>query len=314
MNFADYLFVVAGTWPVILAGYALLRPPRNLPSWTFAGGILLLAAGITLSRLSLGSTDVDSIVQFESWRLVVLSLLPAAWIPFSLSYSRGNFREFIARWRLAIWMTWLLPVFTAIFYQSLFSLEQGPFDPAGRPVLKLLWASRVVHLCLIVSMVLILTNLERTLLTAVGTLRWRIKFAILGLGLEFAVRFYASGQVLTYSTPDTGFAVLNAGALVLTCLLISVSFLRTSLSGAQVYPSLTVLQHSITVLLAGAYLIVIGGLAKLTEMFGGNNIFPLSSFVVLVSVVALGLAFVSERTRFLGRRLISRHFRRPLYD
>jgi len=274
----------------------------------------LLAINVGLARASLGLTDVDSIVQIERWRLMAMSSLPAMWLPFSLSYSRGNYREFVKIWRPAIWLTWLLPVFTAISFQSLFRVEHSAVEPGTRPMLQLLWASRAVHLGLIISMVLIVTNLERTLRTAVGTLRWRIKFTILGLGLECAVRFYTSSQVLIYSTPDTGFAVVNASALVLTCLLISISFLRTSLSGAQVYPSLTVLQHSITVLLAGAYLIVIGGLAKLTEMFGGNNIFPLNSFLVLVSVVALGLALVSDRTRFLSRRLISRHFRRPLYD
>ena len=38
--------------------------------------------------------------------------------------------------------------------------------------------------------VLILMNLERTFRSAVGTMRWRIKFIVLGLGIVFGARIY----------------------------------------------------------------------------------------------------------------------------
>jgi putative PEP-CTERM system histidine kinase len=122
----------------------------------------------------------------------------------------------------------------------------------------------------------------------------------LGFGFRRAILYRQPGAVVF--------------SLCLACVLMAVSFLRTSLSGTEVYPSLAVLQHSLTVFLAGIYLVTIGILAKVAVLMGGDRAFPIKSFLVLLSLVALGMALVSDRVRFLGKRFISRHFRRPFYD
>jgi putative PEP-CTERM system histidine kinase len=167
---------------------------------------------------------------------------------------------------------------------------------------------------LLVAAVLVLMNLERTYSAAVGTLRWRIKFVIMGLGLIFAARVYTSSQALLYSAATPGPGVFNSGALLMGCLLISISFLRSSLSGVEVYPSLAVLEKSVTVLLAGAYLLVIGVLAKLIVYLGGDTTFPVQALFVLLALIGLGLLLASDRARFIVRRFVSRHFDRPFYD
>ena len=60
----------------------------------------------------------------------------------------------------------------------------------------------VFNLFCLVGWVLVLMNLERTYRAAVGTMRWRIKFMILGLGVIFAVRAYVSSQVLLFHAMD----------------------------------------------------------------------------------------------------------------
>jgi putative PEP-CTERM system histidine kinase len=314
MNFVDFLFLTAGFGPLALAAFALRRAPRSLALWTFAAGMTLLGTESLLAMASAHSPKTESIIRFEQLRLILNSLLPTAWLPFSLSYSRGNHREFIRRWRPALVLTCLLPLFAVIFWSSLLSAEQSIWNLQERPSLGLLWPSKVINLAALVFAVIILMNLERTLRAAVGTLRWRIKFVVLALGLVFGVRFYTGSQALLYSAPDISLAIFNSGALCLACVLMAVSFLRTSLSGTEVYPSLAVLQHSLTVFLAGIYLVTIGILAKVAVLMGGDRAFPIKSFLVLLSLVALGMALVSDRVRFLGKRFISRHFRRPFYD
>jgi putative PEP-CTERM system histidine kinase len=314
MNFADYLFLAAGIWPLVLAAFALRLSPGKLSHWTFAAGILLLAAYTSLARVSLGATDFEAIARLERWRLMLASFLPAVWIPFSLSYARGNHQEFVKKWRVVLWSTWVLPVLAFASFPYYFSRPAPGMDTGLRSTPLLEWPAVIIHLAILTSVVLIVVNLERTFRAAVGTLRWRIKFAILGLGLLFAVRFYSSSQVLSFSAPDTTLAHLNASALVLACALITVSIVRTRRAEIEVYPSLAVLERSITVLLAGLYLVVVGVLANVTAKLGGDRTFAFKSFLILLSIVALGLLLVSDRSRFLGRRLISRHFRRSLYD
>src|SRR5262249_36501639 len=109
---------------------------------------------------------------------------------------------------------------------------------------------------------LVLMNLERTLRACVGTMRWRIKFMVLGLGLLFAVRIYTSSQCLLYSAAEVPLQTVDGIALVLACALMGRSLLREGLVNVDVYPSKASLTSSLTILRAGFYLLLVGRLAK----------------------------------------------------
>lgn len=334
VNAEHILLVGAGFWALGLACGALARKPRTFAVLSFAIGMALLAldAGLSAAVVAPFSAAaegyLDRVLRLEGMRLVVLSALPAAWLAFSLSYSRGNSQKFLAGWKPVLIASCFLPVVALFgcFYGGppgslLFTVDRSLADSyaaslygGAPPPIELRWLARGIHLAVLVSAVLVLMNLERTFRAAVGTLRWRIKFVVLGLGLVFAARVYASSQGLLYSISDSRLATFNAGALLLGCLLITVSFFRASLSGVEVYPSLAVLEKSLTVLLAGAYLLVVGVFAKVVVFLGGDAAFPLKALVVLLAVMGLGLLLASDRARFLCRRFISRHFHRPFYN
>jgi putative PEP-CTERM system histidine kinase len=82
----------------------------------------------------------------------------------------------------------------------------------------------------------------------------------------------------------------------------------------DVYPSQSVLQGSLTVLLAGIYLLVVGLFAKVVAYLGGDTSFALKTFVVLIALVLLAILLQSDRAKLLVRRFVSRNFQRPLYD
>jgi len=157
-------------------------------------------------------------------------------------------------------------------------------------------------------------NLERTFRAAVGTMRWRIKFVILGLGVLFTVRAYTSSQALLYRGGDLSLPAVNAGALLLASLLILRGLLRAGHSDVSIYPSHSLLHHSFTVLLAGVYLLVVGVFAKVVTHFGGDAAFPIKAFLVLLFLVLLAVLLLSDRVRLFTRRFVSRHFSRPVYD
>jgi putative PEP-CTERM system histidine kinase len=160
-------------------------------------------------------------------------------------------------------------------------------------------------------------NLERTFRASVGTMRWRIKFMILGLGVLFAVRAYTGSETLLFRAVDLSLQPVDAGALFVGCLLILRSLLREGHFDLDVYPSHSVLQNSLTVLLAGIYLLIMGVFAKLVTYWpslGASAAFTVEAFVVLAALVLLSMLLLSDRVRLRTSRFVSRHFQRPMYD
>jgi hypothetical protein len=113
--------------------------------------------------------------------------------------------------------------------------------------------------------------------------------------------------------PQSSAAAVNAAALLLGCLLMLRSLFRES-SKAAVYPSHANLHKSVTALVAGVYLLIVGVLAKLVEWLNLTGSFPLRAFLILVALVGVTMLLLSDRVRLYFRRLISRYLQRPLYD
>jgi putative PEP-CTERM system histidine kinase len=313
MNFSFTLELVSALLAGMVAFAIIWHDRRSIAHLAFAAGMLFLGAESVFAALSTDAWAVGEVIYWQNWRLVAMSLLPGVWLLFSLTYARGNYREFVKKWRLTLAGACLLPVGLAIvFCRSLVTgLQQaGPDEwllPLSTPGL-------ILNLIFLLSAIVVLMNLERTFRAAVGTMRWRIKFMVLGLGILFAVRAYCSSQVLLFRSVNFSLQALNSGALVLACLLIARSLFRVGNFEVNVYPSHAVLHHSLTAILAGVYLVIVGVLAKIVAFLGGDASFTLKAFLVLVLLVLLTMLLLSDRVRLQTRRFVSRHFQRPLYD
>ena len=174
--------------------------------------------------------------------------------------------------------------------------------------------AKILNVLVLVSTVLILMNIERTFRAAVGTMRWRIKFLVLGLGVIFGARIYTGSQALLFSDYSPGRLTVETIALLIGCALIAVAYVRSGFGEIDVYPSRAVLQTSVTVLLTGAYLFVVGVLAQIVARFGGTASFPIAAFLVLLGLAILAVLLLSDRARQSLQLFISRHFKRPQHD
>jgi putative PEP-CTERM system histidine kinase len=262
----------------------------------------------------LSSGSAERATYWQEARLLAISFLPGIWLVFSLSYSRGNYKKFLIKWRTPLAAAFVAPAILAgVYHGRLISRTGGVLDQDGL-VFALAWPGVALHALLLLAGALVLMNLERTLRACVGTMRWRIKFMVLGLGLLFAVRIYTSSQCLLYSATEVPLQTVDSIALLLACALMARSLLREGLVNVDVYPSQSFLHKSLTILLAGIYLLLVGTLAKVLGAIGGDAAFPLKAFFVLVSLVALTTLLLSERVRQHTKRFVSRHFLRPRHD
>ncbi len=256
----------------------------------------------------------ESAAFWEALVLVAKSFLPAIWLTFSLTYSRANYRDFLVRSRWLVIGAALIPVLSlAAFYRSFFDATAYDLFIDGWG-LRLSEPAKILNVLLLVSTVLILMNVERTFRAAVGTMRWRIKFVVLGLGVIFGARIYTRSQALLFSEYSPSQLSVEATALLVGCALISVAYSRSGFSEIDVYPSRAVLYTSVTVLLTGAYLFVVGVLAQVVARFGGIAGFPIAAFVVLLGVAVLAVLLLSDRVQQSVQLFVSRHFKRPRHN
>lgn len=298
---------------MVLGVAAVIRRRRSVPSWCFLGGMVVLAAEAILVALVQNVVDPVRAGTLLTLALGAKALLPGFWICFSLTYSRGNAGEFLRGWRWLLAASVLVPVATVIWFHSdLLSIEVSEsravwWVRSGEP-------ARALSVMVLLAAVLVLVNLERTARAAIGTARWRIKYLFLGVGLIFGVKIYTLSQALLFSEFNPSLAVIETVALLIACVLISVAYLREGFGEIDLYPSHAVLRGSLTVFLAGCYLLVVGLLAQVVAMLGGTAGFPAQAFLVLVGVVGLATLLLSARVRSGVQRFVARNFRRPQHD
>ncbi len=310
MNTAALLAFASAIFCGVVALTVIWNERRSVVHAAFVAGMGLLALESIFGGLSwqAGAASWDKVVYWHRCKLYTDSLMPGVWLFFALSYGRGNYREFLSRWKFLLLVAFILPLgLVAVDSREFFADESKPPLSVGLTGFYLI-------LILVAGLLLAGINLEKTYRASVGVMRWRIKFMVLGLGVLFAVRFCTSSQILLTHSFNPTLEMVDVGALFVACLLMLRSLFRAGHFDLDVYPSHGVLQGSLTVLLAGIYLLGIGVLAKVVSLFQFRQGALVQWFVVVIAAVVLAILLLSDRVRLRINRFVSRHFQRPLYD
>ena len=297
-----------------LAVLAPIRNPRSLASWCFVAGMATFAFESLLAGIALSQSQPEKVAHWQSLVLVASSFLPGFWLTFSLVYSRGNYLEFLKSWRFFLVAAFLLPIGIAIGLRSELLNLIAPSGLGAHWSLRFGSAGKALNILCLIGTVMVVNNLEKTFRSAVGIMRWRIKFVILGLGVIFVARIYTLSQDLLFSHYDLRLIDIETVALLVGCAMITVAYLRNGMGEIDVYPSRSVLQGTVTVLLAGGYLFVIGIVAQLIAHLGGPGSFKTQALFVLLGIAVLAVLLLSERFRQKVRYFVSRNFTRPQHD
>src|SRR2546428_6735393 len=292
----------------------MLRKRHSVAGWCFSVGMATLAIETLLDGISFSKPLPEKVAFWQNLALFTRSFLPGIWLCFSLTYSRGNFREFLARWRVLLVPSLFLPIAVAIGLRCELINILPYKEPEQGWWVNFAGNAKALNGFFLIATVLILMNLERTFRSAIGTMRWRIKFILLGLGVIFGARFYTQSQALIFSGYNLALTNIETVALLIGCMLIVTAYLRSGFSEIDVYPSRAVLQTSVIALLAGAYLFVVGVLAQIAAQFGGAARFPAAAFLVVLGVVIFAVLPLSDPGRQRTQLFVSRHFKKPQPD
>ncbi|MCB1100433.1 MAG: PEP-CTERM system histidine kinase PrsK [Verrucomicrobiae bacterium] len=300
-----------------LGGVAVFHPrkgegPANL---LFASGMLLIAldavVAIGVEHMSL-SREL-----YHFWvtgSLCIESTLLGIWLWFSVCFGRGNYREFMRRWRWAILLAFVLPIAALVMSRQMLEFALSGLT---EDLPLLLWRSpgRALNVVMLLLSLLILANLENTFRSAVGTARWRIKFLVLGVAIMFGVRVYVFSSAVVFPAYDTRMDTVNSIAVLIACPMMGLGYTRQAFQKVDIYPSRDFLVGSLTVMIAGSFLLAVGLLAQLTSWLGGSGeAFVIQTIIVIVGLAGISTMLVSERARVAIKQYVARHFHRPTCD
>jgi putative PEP-CTERM system histidine kinase len=297
-----------------LAVFVFFKDRRSFIHQLFAAGMITFAAEAVLNGLSFWVSLPAEIAYWQRLRLVAAAFVPVGWFLFSLSFGRVGYKEIISKWRWHIVTILVIPIaLVTLLGRSIF---KGPpiFDESFRWSIPIGWSGYLFYLSFLLSAALIIMNLERTLRNSSGSIRWQIKFMILGLGGIFAVRIFTTSQVLLFRYIEMPLEVINLGALILGGALIIWSLFRLQILNVEIYLSSSFIYNSITVIIIGIYLIIVGLLAKLVTYFKISHPFLVEVLVVFLSLLGITIILMSGRLRELIKRFVSLHFKRPKHD
>jgi len=310
MTFNAILHFIAAGCCTGVAVFTLIRDFRYFVHRIFALGMITLALESVLNGICDLAMIPEQAVYWQQWRIIATAALPGIWILFTMSFGKEDPEQPLGKWK------WVVPavslplfVFAGVFQKYAF---QG--DPLYHPngwEFHLGWSGYGFNVCFLLSLVLIMIFLERTLQASRGRKRWKAKFLILGIGCYFAFRIYTSSHALIFKTLNLESNVINAAALLVANLLMFISILRAGILKIDIYPSHKLLYKSFTTMVVGAYFLALGLSAKISSRFLP---YSLLSLLVFLSLLGLILILFSDRARLKTKRFISRHLKRPQYD
>jgi len=310
MTFYTLLHFIAAACCAGVAVFALTRDFRSFVHRVFALGMIILAIESVLNGLCDYTMVPDQAMRRQHWRLIATAVLPGIWLLFALSFGKKDPRPLLNKWKWGVPAVVMpLLIFAGLFQKDFFGGDLL-YHPNGWQF-SLGWPGVWFYVCLLLSLVLILIVLEKTLRASKGRKLWQVKFLVLGIGGFFAFRIYTSSHALVFHTLYLESSVVNAGALLAANLLMLISILRAGVLKMDIYPSHTLLYNSFTVMVVGVYFLSLWVSTKISSRFLP---YSLLSLMVFLGLLGLFVMLLSDRIRLKTRQLISRHLQRPEYD
>jgi len=235
------LAIVSAAFGCGLAGLVLWRDRRSVAHLSFAATMSLLAVEVVLGGLGISASEPEEVLRWLRLRLLLTSLLPGPWLLLSLSYGRGDFKVLLTRWWPALMFAAGVSILLGSAVLGALAVEVPATGIGADRLVRLGTAGVVLNAVVLLSCVWALMNLEQTFRSSVGTMRWRIKYMVLGLGTLLVFRVYTSSQAILYSMVNLTLDQAHAVALLVGCILMTVSLARARAFESEIYPSQQVL-------------------------------------------------------------------------
>ncbi|KRA71546.1 histidine kinase [Pelomonas sp. Root662] len=238
--------------------------------------------------------------QLPTWAAPALDLLRfSLWFAFMLML--------LPKPRRGGGLGWLRPITTLVLLAQLgliFLGEGLPPETLARPRAFAALGIAVLGLVLV----------EQMLRNATGDTRWNAKPVCLGLGAIFVFDLFIGSQAALFQRFDGDAISVRSLVHAAAVPLLYVASRRHADWLGKLHVSRAAVFHSATLLLVGAYLLIVAGVGYYVRYTGGHWGRALSLALVFVAMVALALLVASGSMRSRLRVYISKNFFSYRYD
>ena len=303
--------------------------------------LLVTSIGVTSYALAAAAYLIFTILLVTGWRrrlegglLVLATSFTVLWAVAHASWAGwrlppAGLVQMLETLHLLVWFVFLFGILrhaqgdqpsrsggmrtlTAFIYSVSVLLLMLPFVAS-----RLLAANQAIelgflgHVLLTVSGLFLVENLYRN---TRPEQRWGIKFLCLGIGGIFAYEFYMYAQALLFRQLDISLWSARGVVYALVAPLMGISVARNPQWALSVFISRKFVFHTVTLLVAGGYLLLMAAAGYYIKAFGGEwgRVFQVV-FLFGAAVVLLALLF-SGQMRAQLRVFLGKHFFHQHYD
>ena len=299
---------IAAALLLALAAHTIYRG-RTVPGFALSASVLLLALIEALDQAALHL----GVYTYEiKWASVLLeSFLPASLLLFSVTYSRTYSARSIPLYcHILLVLSFLFPA--AVLFFPLGDFFYAP-DLQTERMLFLGDAGYWFYMLIMLYIIVALMNLESTFSATAGPDRWRMKFEVIGLAGMLAVLIFYFSQGLLYRTINMNMLPVKSGVFIIAAVAVGYSRLTRG-NGVKVAVSRYVIYRSLTLLLIGAYLLILGIVGEGMKYFGASFGRNAAIFIAFASGILLLAVLFSEQLRRKAKVSIDKHFFAQKHD
>ena len=299
---------IAAALLLALAAHTIYRG-RTVPGFALSASVLLLALIEALDQAALHL----GVYTYEiKWASVLLeSFLPASLLLFSVTYSRTYSARSIPLYcHILLALSLLFPA--AVLFFPLGDFFYAP-DLQTERMLFLGDAGYWFYMLIMLYIIVALMNLESTFSATAGPDRWRMKFEVIGLAGMLAVLIFYFSQGLLYRTINMNMLPVKSGVFIIAAVAVGYSRLTRG-NGVKVAVSRYVIYRSLTLLLIGAYLLILGIVGEGMKYFGASFGRNAAIFIAFASGILLLAVLFSEQLRRKAKVSIDKHFFAQKHD
>ena len=274
-----------------------------------AANVALCLSAVLLAGIELfDQWSLRSAVDFATIKQISLyleSFLPGSLLLLAFTYGRSTPSDAISKTRLG-----LIAALILIPLAIVLLLGSDLYYAADFPMKRVLFlgsAGYWYYIGIMISLIVALASVEVTLTATHGIARNRMKFEAIGIMGLLAVLIFYYSQGLLYRTINMNLMPIRSSVVIFAALLIGYSRAFRG-SGSRVSISRHILYRSITMVVVGVYLLVLGLVGEGMRYFGVTFGRDLTVILAFAGAILLMSIFLSEKVRRRTKVYINKHF------
>jgi putative PEP-CTERM system histidine kinase len=308
--------IAAGLVAAIAGGMAcILFVRRRRGSSHRSLAVLLGATAVSHLATAAGLLDEPHALWWSATAMVAELVQPTALLYVGLAFLNPVERssDTSALWRARI--VGCVGLLLAGFVATGQVFEWKVFED-GRAAIALMTWGRIPYVFIVIGMALGLAQLELVLRASREPVRHKLKFVVIGLGGLAGYQIYQASQMLLLPVWQVEHVLVGSVVTAMALCLTAYGLGRTRLREVLVntYVSQQALFGSVTFIVIGLYLLVVGAVGEWLRQTNQPLGVGLSVVVVFGALVGLAIAAFSKTVRADIRRFLTRNFYRSKYD